>query len=133
MSFPHQNEAIKHDLVEFKVQCLKVFCYNGNKSTILLFYWIFRTTPEVSSKLYFVEKKYVKSQRSSGFLITKELIFGFQILDLKDHFSASLTLSKWDLLYNTHMGGGGGGGEGRFYPPLYISHFKRYGFEIWYA
>ena len=25
-----------------------------------------------------------------GFLITKELIFGFQILDLKDHFSASL-------------------------------------------
>ena len=36
--------------------------------------------------------KYVKSQRSYGFLITKELIFGFQILDLKDHFSASL---KW--------------------------------------
>ena len=36
--------------------------------------------------------KYVKSQRSYGFLITKELIFGFQILDLKDHFSASLTL-----------------------------------------
>ena len=37
--------------------------------------------------------KYVKSQRSYGFLITKELIFGFQILDLKDHFSASLTSS----------------------------------------
>ena len=35
--------------------------------------------------------KYVKSQRSYGFLITKELIFGFQILDLKDHFSAFLT------------------------------------------
>ena len=34
--------------------------------------------------------KYVKSQTSYGFLITKELIFGFQILDLKDHFSASL-------------------------------------------
>ena len=34
--------------------------------------------------------KYVKSQRSYGFLITKEVIFGFQILDLKDHFSASL-------------------------------------------
>ena len=34
--------------------------------------------------------KYVKSQRSYGFLITKELIFGFQILDLKDHFSVSL-------------------------------------------
>ena len=38
-----------------KVQCLKVFCDNGNKSTILLFYSIFRTTPEVSGKLYFVE------------------------------------------------------------------------------
>ena len=36
--------------------------------------------------------KYVKSQRSYGFLITKELIFSFQILDLKDHFSASLTV-----------------------------------------
>ena len=40
--------------------------------------------------------KYVKSQRSYGFSITKELIFGFQILDLildlKDHFSASLTV-----------------------------------------
>ena len=35
--------------------------------------------------------KYVKSQRNYSFLITKELIFGFQILDLKDHFSASLT------------------------------------------
>ena len=35
--------------------------------------------------------KYVKSQRNYGFLITKELIFGFQILDLKDHFSASVT------------------------------------------
>ena len=34
--------------------------------------------------------KYVKSQRSYGFLITTKLIFGFQILDLKDHFSASL-------------------------------------------
>ena len=41
--------------------------------------------------------KYVKSQRSYGCLMTKELIFGFQILDLKDHFSASLK--------------GGGGGE----------------------
>ena len=28
--------------------------------------------------------KYIKSQRNYGFLITKELIFGFQILDLKD-------------------------------------------------
>ena len=36
--------------------------------------------------------KYVKTQRSYGFLITKKLIFGFQILDLKDHFSASLNI-----------------------------------------
>ena len=40
---------------EFKVQCLKVFCYHGNKSTILPSDSTFRTTPEVSSKLYFVE------------------------------------------------------------------------------
>ena len=38
--------------------------------------------------------KYVKSQRSYGFQITKELIFGFQILDLKDYFSASLSCLK---------------------------------------
>ena len=42
--------------------------------------------------------KYVKSQRNYGFLITKELIFGFQILDLKDHFSASLTALGLHLL-----------------------------------
>ena len=37
--------------------------------------------------------KYVKSQRSYGFLIIKEMIFGFQMLDLKDrHFSASLII-----------------------------------------
>ena len=34
---------------------LKVICYHGNKSTILFLSSIFRTTPEVSSKLYFVE------------------------------------------------------------------------------
>ena len=44
----------------------------------------------------FILLKYVKSQRSYGFLITKELIFGFQILDVKDHFSASLNqLRMW--------------------------------------
>ena len=42
--------------------------------------------------------KYVKSQRSYGFLITKELMFGFQILDLKDHFSASLTVGFFKTL-----------------------------------
>ena len=43
--------------------------------------------------------KYVESQRSYGILITKELIFGFQILDLKDHFSASLKVnfSLWAI------------------------------------
>ena len=53
--FPRENEAVKHDLVEFTVQCLKAFCYHGNKSTNLPFYSIFRTTTEVFSKLYFVE------------------------------------------------------------------------------
>ena len=32
---------------------------------------------------------------NNGFLVTKELIFGFQILDLKDHFSASLILGMF--------------------------------------
>ena len=41
--------------------------------------------------------KYIKSQRSYGFLITKELIFGFQILDLKDLFSASLKSTTFNL------------------------------------
>ena len=41
--------------MRYKVQCLKVFCYHGNKSTILLLISIFRATAEVSSKLYFVE------------------------------------------------------------------------------
>ena len=43
------------NLVEFKAQCLKVVSYHGNKSTILLFNSIFRTTPEVSTELYFAE------------------------------------------------------------------------------
>ena len=55
ISFPCENEAIKNNLVDLKVQYLKVFRCHGNKSTILLFDSIFRTTPEVSSKLYFVE------------------------------------------------------------------------------
>ena len=42
--------------------------------------------------------KYAKSQRNYGFLITKELIFGFQILDLKNHFSASLNSATAILL-----------------------------------
>ena len=39
--------------------------------------------------------KYVKSQRNYGFSITKELIFGFQILYLNDHFSASFRSQVW--------------------------------------
>ena len=42
---------------------------------------------------------YVKSQRSYGFLITKELIFGFKILDLKDHFSASSRLMTTRIFF----------------------------------
>ena len=88
--FPRENEAIKHDLVEFKVQCLKVFCYHWNKSTILLFYSIFRATPEVSSKHYFV----VICQASETLWLVnhKRADFWLPILDLKDHFSASLKL-----------------------------------------
>ena len=57
----------------------------------LAFYSIFRSTPEVSSKLYFVEICYV-SEKLWHFN-HKELIFGLQIFDLKDHFSASLMQS----------------------------------------
>ena len=63
--------------------------------------------------LNFTLLKYVKSQRNYGFLITKELIFGFQILDLKDHFSASLSLQEvekfagygWNTLIQVWMTG----------------------------
>ena len=50
----------------------------------------------------FILLKYVKSQRSYGFLITKELIFDLKILDLKDHFSAPLSLGSyfWQSNYN---------------------------------
>ena len=49
--------------------------------------------------LNFTLLKYVKSQRSYGFVITKELIFGFQFLDLKDHFSASLiSVEAFDMI-----------------------------------
>ena len=68
-------------MVEFKVQCLKVFCCNvDNKSTILLFYSIFRTTSEVSTELYFVEISYVLEMLWL-FNHKGADIFGFQILD----------------------------------------------------
>ena len=84
--FPRENEAIKHDFIDFKVQCLKVFCYHGTNSTILIFYSIFRTIPGFSIKLYFVEicqvseKLWLFNHKGADFW-----------LDLKDHFSASLT------------------------------------------
>ena len=65
----------------FMVKCLKVFCYHGNKSTILLFYSIFRTTPKVSGKLYFVEvcqvseKLWLFNHKRADFLF---LNFGFK-------------------------------------------------------
>ena len=46
----------------------------------LLFYSIFRTTPEVSSKLHFVEISEVSEKL--WLFNHKKLIFGFQILDL---------------------------------------------------
>ena len=49
--------------------------------------------------------KYVKSQRSYGFLITKKLIFGFQILDLKVHFSGARS-KFWGLSGSEDRGGG---------------------------
>ena len=63
-------------MVDFKVQYLKVFV---TMATIyhLVFLFNFGTTPEVL--VNFTLLKYVKSQRSYGFLITQELIFDFQI------------------------------------------------------
>ena len=46
--------------------------------------------------------KFVKSQRSYGFLITKELNFGCQILDFKDYFSAFLSRLSQTLLMSVH-------------------------------
>ena len=41
--------------------------------------------------------KYGKFQRNYGFLVTNNLIFDLKILDLKDHFSASLSRKKSDM------------------------------------
>ena len=59
---------------------------------MLLFYSIFRTTPEVSCKLYFVE---ICSVSGKLWLFNhKRADFGLPNFGLKDHFSASLTLAK---------------------------------------
>ena len=85
---PAVLDSKRPGLFRVKVQCLKVFCYHGNKSTILLFIQFLEQLLKFLANYTLL--KYVKSQRSYGFLITKKLIFGFQILDLKVHFSASL-------------------------------------------
>ena len=64
---------MKHDLVEFKVQCLKVFCYHSNNSTILLFIHFLEQL--LKFLVNFTLLKYVKSQRSYNFLITKRAEF----------------------------------------------------------
>ena len=67
--------------MQYKIQCLKVFCYHGNKSTILPFYSIFRATAKVSSKLYFVEicqvpeKLWIFIHKRADFLLPN---FGFK-------------------------------------------------------
>ena len=58
----------------------------------LVFLFNFRTTPEVSSKFYFVEICLVSEKL--WLFNRKRADFDFQILDLKDHFSASLRLLK---------------------------------------
>ena len=60
-------------------------CYHGNKSTILLLDSIFKTTPEVSTKLYFVEisqiseKLWLFNHKRANFLAFKFLIIFFTL------------------------------------------------------
>ena len=74
---------------------MKVFCYHGNTSTILLFNSIFRTTPEVSTKFYFVEISYVSEKlwlfdhKRADFLAPKFWTFF--------HFAASLSVSEYKM------------------------------------
>ena len=97
---------------------MKVFCYHGKN---LPSCFPIEFLEQLQKFLVnFTLLKYVKSQRSYGFLITKELIFGFQILDLKDHFSAYLivevlndqnlftesNLARWFLSYVQFCSGG---------------------------
>ena len=79
------------------LRSLKVFCFHGNKSTILFFYQLLEQL--LMFLVNFTLLKYVKFQRNYGFLITKELIFGFQILDLKDHFSVSLSYGDLNVCF----------------------------------
>ena len=73
-------------------------CYHGNKSTILLLNSIFRTTPEVSSKLYFVEisqvseKLWLFNHRRADFLASKFWTL-FSLLSLLKAFLTGVSLS----------------------------------------
>ena len=62
--------------------------------------------------------KHVKFQRNYGFLITKELIFGFQILDLK-RLLLSILNPFYTKLFRTHTSHQGGGG-GVIWTPYYL-------------
>ena len=55
MFLTREKEAVKHDLIKFKVQCLEVYFCHGYKPIMLLFNSIFGTIPEISSTLYFGE------------------------------------------------------------------------------
>ena len=50
-----------------------------------------------NKQVNFALLKYVKFQRSYGFLITEEVIFGFQILDLKDVFNERVILADLEM------------------------------------
>ena len=72
-------------------------------ATNLLFCFFIRFLKQLPKFLLnFPLLKYVKSQINYVFLITKELIFGSQILDLKDHFSASLNLKCTQTVFFDH-------------------------------
>ena len=76
---------------------MKVFCYMATNLPSCFFIQFLEQL--VKFLVNFTLLKYVKSQRSYGFLITKELMFGFQISDLKDHFSDSLIVNFLNLCF----------------------------------
>ena len=93
--------------VEKKLVMIKHFLLNffgGSKCVtkwqFLLILKIVKKDPFLRHQMRATLLKYVKSQRSYGFLITKEQIFVFGILDLKDHFSASLSCLKSGVDYS---------------------------------
>ena len=56
ISFPRENKAIKHDLVEFKVQCLKVFATMAtNLPSCFFIQFLEQLLKFTLFQLYFVE------------------------------------------------------------------------------